>query len=766
MFRNLERMREVLLASVLLASLPAGAASEAPASRGRVMVDFASTSPADAWFARALEEKLLQELSRFQRVALLERPADPPACPGREPRCLVDAYAPGADVVVLGTLRGDRLDYEVHETWSRSLAASGSLSLGKGMTGGRLQHQMGSIVRPIVQSGGLLDQRPAPPAPPASAEAVPDAGTPAEVDEGPPPGQQVLVALLVITALPLLIGFLLGGMTLLQRRRSAVWIPGLVLGGLLLLIVFTMTPAWRELVSALRGSTGRPAAALGLNLLGGALWAAFALLNLSVALPPLHGIGRIRPDALWPVVRAWAFTAALRSTLLLLHAPLVLGVLAAGRSAGLGSRLTWTLAVPAAGLFACFWVLALVDVLSAYLDGQLVQGAATSRNRWHPAIRRYLRSYLRRTGADLSPHLLDRILFLPGRGPAAGTYGGGFTRPRVVISQKLLELALGELQELPDPRERTVHFDELPRGLLFPDLDDDQKPAAAARRRAETSERARRRAPLLPQRGKAQAPRVLGEAATLLGYVAPAPRDVTVPLISSTREDLEVVHSLLTEHYAAFEKDARQDDDEDSDPTHKDFLYGVLLREIGALARREGLLASVRLAIAERWPGVRALGELYLRYLSRAPAVVADAAAALSAGRDHLVQYYFLLRSTDERHLTVRADGPRLHRASRDILNQLAAEEPAGEDRQLFRATLRNRLVSLSRFFYSPLEERHARSFRKTALAVLGAALAVLLSVKAAGAIDYHPMYLERMREQHARAAEANSTGGADGGTP
>jgi hypothetical protein len=263
----------------------------------------------------------------------------------------------------------------------------------------------------------------------------------------------------------------------------------------------------------------------------------------------------------------------------------------------------------------------------------------------------------------------------------------------------------------------------------------------------------------------------LGEAATLLGWVIPSTRDETVPLISNTQEDYEVVHSLLTEHYAAFETDAYEDDD-DTDPRQKDFLFGALLREIGVFLRRENLLGTLQLAYGQLAPRTKNfqrvsdwLSDLFLRVFSRAPAFVADAYAALNFGRDHLIQYYAYLRSQDEKPLTARADAPQLYRVSRDLLEMLGNEPPSGKDKQLFRATLRNRLVSLSRFFYTPVAEEHARVFRIGAAVLVAAAVAMVMGLTVTRSLDYHSVYLERMQQMRERLAETHA-GGADGGTP
>src|SRR5439155_1634845 len=163
------------------------------------------------------------------------------------------------------------------------------------------------------------------------------------------------------------------------------------------------------------------------------------------------------------------------------------------------------------------------------------EGPAADRNPWHPTINRYFRGYVRRSGVDLAPDLLDRLLFLPARQKGVFCYGGGFAIPRIVSGPVERELALGPLP------------DEIP------------------------------------------------ERAT--------------------------------------------------NPTQKDFLFGALLREVGRSLRGESLFETLRLSVSLQWdrmsaptravlaPGV----EIYQRFLSRGPAMIADAWTALNQGRDHLL---------------------------------------------------------------------------------------------------------------------------------
>src|SRR4051812_48367512 len=126
------RSSSIVSLGVLLVSAVAAAQDSRP---GKVIVDFASTTAEQAWIAAGLEQELSAELARFQRVTLVDK-GDTKSCKDREPRCLLGLHAPRADVVVIGTLQGDRLEFEVHETATRSLAKSGSITVGGGLSPG------------------------------------------------------------------------------------------------------------------------------------------------------------------------------------------------------------------------------------------------------------------------------------------------------------------------------------------------------------------------------------------------------------------------------------------------------------------------------------------------------------------------------------------------------------------------------------------------------------------------------------------------------
>jgi hypothetical protein len=609
------------------------------------------------------------------------------------------------------------------------------------------------MLRPIVQRGGLLDQHPLS----SSAAARPGAAAPRTSAWSLRRSSVVLAAALALLMLPpLLLAAMVGARELARRALPASW----KWSGMLAVAI---SAAWvgaalmdrfpRLAAAASRGSVVLQRVA---PVASGALWGAFVLAIGAWVFAPVHGLERIRHDGLWPLLRSWMMLVLLRAGgLALLHAPVFVLVVRSCGEMGLSARATWAW-VPAAGLLTHFWLLSLVDNLSVYIDARLVSGPPTVRNPWHATIKRYFRGYVRRGVIGVDERLLERTLFLPSSRPDVVCYGGGFARPRVAVGQKPLETALGELPDEEEFPDRSANPEELPFGLLVPSATPAGDPARA--------EPWRHRLTLEPPRPRAPMPRLLGENATLLGWVLPQPSERGIPLISDTEEDFGVVKRLLSEHYGAFEA-LHGDEVDDTDPTQKDFLFGALLREMGIVARHDVLFATIGLFVevlsaGRGWasPIVRLPVAIYENLLAGPAAKVADAYAALNGALHPLIQYLGFERGVDERMLTARADVPRLMHTSRLMSAQLDRKPPTAAERSILRTTPRDRAAWLARFFYEPLGPPGFRWARALGGAVFAAALASLVVRQVSEAIAYHPTYVTRMKSMTTPAAPEGET--------
>src|SRR5690349_15424837 len=130
--------RSVLLAVFFVAARAAAATPP----RSQVAVDFAPAAAEPAWFVAALEEMVGREFGRFNQVQLADK-IDGKTCPQREPHCLVERYRDaGAQVIVLGRLRGTALEFEVYDSYTRTRAFDGRLQTA-GATSATLQRHIG-----------------------------------------------------------------------------------------------------------------------------------------------------------------------------------------------------------------------------------------------------------------------------------------------------------------------------------------------------------------------------------------------------------------------------------------------------------------------------------------------------------------------------------------------------------------------------------------------------------------------------------------------
>jgi hypothetical protein len=464
-------------------------------------------------------------------------------------------------------------------------------------------------------------------------------------------------------------------------------------------------------------------------LAGGIAWGVFAAVTLPIVCPPLRGLARVEHGELLRVLGAWLALACWRAAhIALFYAPF-------------GGALWWAcveldtpalvgvgVVAPVAGLWARQWLRSLVEVLSLRLDRELVAG--DDEGAWDAAVRSYYSGYVRRAGRPPDDRALAGVRFLPGHGDAVALYGGGSTHTRLVIGRELLELALapcGRPHDYALPRVSKLHWTEWNAGLVVPIRRD--MPVATREERQPTQTTVEGEIEHVP----------LGEPRTLAGIVEPAVLD------------RRVAHRPW-EDPTWLDWDPGEEHD-GTDAGDKDFLFGVLVRELGRALRHEDRLSTLATAW-RRWPGAR-LRRVVLGLGHSRSAAVADAHAALNLGRHHLIQYlaYRLWRRDDL--LTARAFAPELARRSIDIARAVADPgERADTARDRHARALRRRLAWMAALVLPAQEDRPSRPRwrRRAALAAAALVAAAALALAAARAIDYHPTYLERARANQRKA--------------
>ncbi len=779
---SLRRHMGLCLVTVLLCwALPAfGQEDEGPV--GLVLVDIRPEAGVDGWVADALEQNIIREIFAYQHIRVMDKlELDTSACEDLD--CRLGLYAgAGIDIAMVGWARADRLSYQIYECWTPARVRSGSFGLGSDVTMARLKQRILGAATPFLKKGGLLDEKP-----------VMGQGLLLPNDQASDaPSDWILGILFALVALFFAIPPLLAmlGTGRRQRLRSRRWYRPVLMVAVVLAIecgtgALGRLWAWLNPQAPAAGIVQSLEQQLGswewvLAITGGVAWGALLLLTLKTAFPPIGGMDRIAHQEVLRLLKAWLVVCGQRMVLLAV-CYLPFGLMfwwISGWYPG-AQRLALILVAPFAGLLLRAWFLALVESCGFYLDDRLVAGDASPANPWHRYLHRYFEGYLNRTGLAVEQKLLDRVLFLPGKTDKVLCYGGGISHPRILIPTKLLQSAVGVPEEA-QPESSFVPWSDGLKGFVFQNQNNPPPARSTGMAGMLISLGRLLAAPLrllrsrLPKRsrastGKPSRRKMLGRAATSLGYAVPFPPEELVPLIADGDEDFEIVRQLLSEHYAWFEADP-DDVSDDTDPTDRDFLFGLLVREIGQIQRQESqldtLLQSIELRFASRgaWveKPVRAAVDLHRRLLSRAPALLADGYAALNLARNHLVQYLYYAGFAQDDLLSARADGPELQAISNEIFARVRAQESGSLDRQRRRATVRNRLVWLSQFFDTGLSMPRRRwagimAYALVSLSVLAGSFFLFKQ-----AADYHATYVQRMAEQEQKIEESKRESARD----
>ena len=720
--------------SMVLAGPSAHGSSDAPVSAAAtVVIDLVPAPGTPPWLASAFEQSITRELSGFERfTAVAKEDVGVQGC-GSDTSCRLRGYRKAAiDIVLFGQVRDDAITYELYQTWTPARLATGSIETGRGQTAIGLKHATRDAFHPVLKHGGLLDQRGLSFERTTATQAARPSGW-SERALAIVPGL-VLVLLLPFALLAVRIRALRVIIAMRTARRAAT----VALVGAFSVVTFDerslaeLVESWPWIFAGL----------------GGLAWGAFLVVGVRAIFPPHDGLERVAPQDLLRILMTWWLACGERLLLLLaLYVPLGWCVARLGSALAIPDLWTLVLLGPGVAFAARLWLASWVECLAVVLDRRLVDGAATSENPWSREIASYLIGYVRRTGWDLEPELLASVVFLPGKArDGVISYGGGATHTRIVVDKGLLELTMGPLVEI-KPEEKPALWPDWTTATVVP------QPGARMRQATISSDdfRGRKRKTSYP--GIQRKP--LGQPATLLGHVIPAPGQL-VPLISDNPQDLAVVRELLSEHYPWFAPDP--DDEYDAtDPTDKDFLFGALVRELGIVRRQETQLATVKLMLGAR------IAHFTSRYRSR----IADSYAALNFARHHLIQYLHYRWSGEPDHLTARGRSERLLETTKQILLQVAPEpakqhaKPQDDDaRRAERPrSLRSRLVWLSRFFPEPIVDRRDAKLRKLTAAAVIAAVLVAVGIMTKQSINYHAIYAQRIEAQERELAKSKQDG-------
>jgi len=731
----------------------AGAPGEIEEPHGSLGIVLHTAPPAPPWLSEALEDTIMRELGHYERLTPVSPTPATIAC-ALDSACTVTAYAQaGADAVFIGSVALHELDWALYEAATGRPVDSGRIELPRQASLIALKQATLRTFAPLLMHGGMFDRRPVPPL---------EATTPEASDSRATRTGMLLASLALFLFAPFFLGvFAPRGRALLASSR-VMWAAGATTLGLSVLSLL----AWHEVVpmDALTQLSGPPAS-VGATLCGIA-WGVVAWKVATFIVPPLSGFERATHRDLPRLVRYAVYAALQRSLLVMVAAlPFVLWLVALDSVWELPLSALVMGVAPAVALLASLTVATWVAAMTPWLDDAYVAGDATIDNAWHHQIHRYFMGYVRRYGLDLDPELISRILFLPGRGEVVMSYGGAGAPARIVVNTALLRFMSGDRE--PPPQASDAVLPDWSMGLALPapipkdDYGDRLKrifksPVPSARS-WETAARSNNRTQL-------------GQAASLLGYVVPAPPSELAPLISDDSGDLNVVRELLAEHYPWVARNPGEEDD-DADPTHLDLLFGVLMLEVGAVMRRDLAFQTPVLALRclfdEISPslgaGVEQLGRgfrpLFLHHTRR----LALAFTALHSAHHHLIQYLYMRLTEDPKYLTARATEERLLRASVRMLNFIKEQDPADTDAN---RQLQEHAAALSLFVVKHTPTERELTVRRSIFFAIGSLLLVWFGVSVKQSSDYHAVYLGRLPLPAPQVPEVPSPPPSDGLSP
>lgn len=696
----------ILGVGALVLACAGGVASAAEPVKATVFVEVVGAEGVPAWQVDAIGGELRAELTGFGRLKLVSE------CTAAETPC--------ADVVLRATVAAEVLRYELRFTWPDAppTVHRGTLAIA-GTTRRMFSEGVHALLEPLLRPGAALDRR----------------GTERQVEGAATIGAPDAPAGLILLALAL-VGALLGAPFALARGLA---ITSLRSFRLTVLVWVGLAVAGATLTA---GGDRVPELGWLIFMGAGLAWGWFAASLLPLILPPLAGVGRIEYGELLRYLRPWAILAMQRLVRIVLwYAPFALALHLTCVLLDVSLAVEIGVLAPIAGLLVQLAFASVTEVLTLRLDRALVEGEMSLDNPWQVAARGYFLGYVRRVGWPDAAGLIDDVRILPGRDEELGgqvvSYGGGLTASRIIVPQKMLEMALapyGRPHDYAAPRVSKLHWTEWNAGLVVP---------VEVTAVIPTREQRQPRAEDIAEETEHQP---LGEPPTVAGYVEPDDFD--------KRNDYRPEEDPLW-----LDWDAGEEYD-GTDASDRDFLFGALVHELGAIQRRDDRLSTLGLVL-RRWISTRGprLRKLIARVgrarevaLARYPTLVADEYAALNFARHHLIQYLAWQAWQREDQLSARAYAPELERHTADILRAVDAEMRRTESTPGKRPSpVIARLAWLSELVRAPVRNRREILVRRIATAAVGLACAGALGVGVAQAIGYRATYVERMEQERQR---------------
>ncbi len=445
-------LRSILISTLGLMALPAfaqaGKASEPVAETdiGRILVDFSTDELERNWVASAHELNVLNMFKDSPRLLSIPKTSlELSSCADFtcRRRLLRDAKI---DLYIEGTINGNTLAYKALVPETEQVLNEGTISVSPNTPPEQVKSAFLHAMKPFTEAGGILDQRTAL----RRAEK-------AAAEHGPRVAKEAMgISLAALAFVVLLV--ILGAVFYFQHGRRAL----LVIGALW--IFFALGPLW--LISE-ELALVKPVANFAmpdpwlLAVIGG-IGAGWALWGLGLCiLPQLCGLETLKQNRMPQVVDALMTVFVYRAIATLVWVGIAAGlVLGARHIFGLDRVHTVALGLMVFGGLGTLSAL-IFEIIAQALDRKYIIGDPTINNSWHKRVVEAVAAHPLLAELD---DLSGSAVFLPTFELRSLAYGGGLSRPRILIPVTALEKAFDTR-----PEDNGIAYDFL-AGLVLDGL--------------------------------------------------------------------------------------------------------------------------------------------------------------------------------------------------------------------------------------------------------------------------------------------------------
>lgn len=483
-------------------------------------------------------------------------------------------------------------------------------------------------------------------------------------------------------------------------------------------------------------------------LLGGILWGLFIVYLFKFCFPKIYKFENVVTRVMPSLLKAWFIISSWRSCIFFLaFFPLILILSGAKIYWHLPELFFWSFLTPfTLCIGMIFWIIILESSIFMR-DKKIAIGEANKNNIYHKAITNYLNDYLNRNDKRMAPRLINNALFLAQKGNTIETYGGVLTKARIVIDIRLIELALGEVDEQDDQEEEkpkdevAVVFEEEEKEEDDPDKPEDLRVKSDKKLRSK--------------------------------YM----KLETFKNLSSFKQ-FEVNakgEKGLAIHDDELPPEKVIDDEDDIDPDfirkldlktedYRDFLYGLLLSELASVYTKHSvfrLVTDYSSKSSEKLPKFlmrfrKFIQRTYQRNYSRYPQIINDSLVPSFKGIPHMFQFLSYRMTGDKDLLTQNASKKELWELSHDILSAIRSDEDNEEDAYFNNATWKNRIIWLSHHLYPKKKVKRKYSMSvKFMQSMLVIAVVSFVIFKFWESYEYSNTYELRIEEQMKKIEEA-----------